>query len=186
MELQNAGSADTTGVIGENYQRNYADAFLNSLDNVGNVDAHKTHTMRVVKLFLIQFTVNMPKKTRMTAKKRKLIEQIPAIISGKKTKQQALLDAGYSPSAAHQQQIAMDRIKTPMQEALEKANVTIDRIAGKIDEGMEATERGVIPDFGTRHKYVVTAAELHDVFPSKKLDHLSGGKPIKGIAIQYE
>lgn len=100
-----------------------------------------------------------------------------------------MMEAGYSEKTATsgtEEIFCSDTIKTPMQKALEKAGVTIDIVGQKISEGLDATERGVIPDFATRHKYVVTAAELHDVFPSKKLDHMSGGKPIKGITVSYE
>lgn len=126
----------------------------------------------------------MTKKQRPSAKQRKLIAQLPAIVSGKKTAKKALLDAGYSKNVADKQAAAVlgsAGVRTPMQEALQKAGVTVEKIAEKINAGLDAKRKFAVhdgedvtyefdDDYATRHKYVVTAAELHDVFPTKKVE----------------
>lgn len=145
----------------------------------------------------------MPKRKGPTAKQKKLIEQIPAIVAGKKTKKKALMDAGYSEKTADKgskEIFGSDGVRTPMQEALEKAGVTITKIAAKINEGLAAKRKFAVhdgddvsyeydDDYATRHKYVVTAAELHDVFPTKKVEistpttygDLEGGKKANSV-----
>lgn len=114
----------------------------------------------------------MPKRKRPTARQRKVIEQLPEIIAGKKTKKQALIDAGYSAKTADkgpEDVLGSDGVRGEVLKALKKHNITLDRISQKIEEGMDATREGD-DDYAIRHKYVVTALELHDAFPSKKFD----------------
>lgn len=142
----------------------------------------------------------MPKRKRPTAKQRKLIEQIPAIVSGKKTKKAALLEAGYSENVADKQAeevLGSAGVRDVLLKAMDKAGATIEKVAQAIGEGLTATKmHGVggmmmsfdkgkddkmkpsgighteieVPDFATRHKYVVTALEVRDAFPTKKLE----------------
>lgn len=116
-------------------------------------------------------------KKNLNPRQRKLIEQIPEIIEGKKTKKQAILDAGYKESTAREQQQVLGNIgiESVMQAALRKAQVTEDKLSEKISEGLEATrlygQHGEIEteDYATRHKYVVTAAEFLNAFPDKNI-----------------
>lgn len=113
----------------------------------------------------------MKQAKKLTPRQAKLIKQIPAVVAGKKTKKQALLDAGYSEGSARQQQEALGslRTNTAMQEALRKAGVTEDKLAHVIAGGLDAMKDRQ-PDHHARHKFVVTAAELRDDFPAKKID----------------
>lgn len=80
---------------------------------------------------------------------------------------------GYAATTADQQQKVLGniRIKTAMRKALEKAGVTQDLLGHKIREGLDAKNGSGKPKHHARHKFVVTASELHAAFPAKKLEH---------------
>ncbi|MHB0955693.1 MAG: hypothetical protein ACYC0X_04870 [Pirellulaceae bacterium] len=118
---------------------------------------------------------------KLSPRQAKLAAMAPDIAAGKITKKKAILKAGYKESSAKQQERVLGsvRMNTIMQEALRKAGVTEKRVAEKIDEGLEARRKFAVhdgddvsyeydDDYATRHKYVVTAAELLDAFPAKK------------------
>lgn len=103
-------------------------------------------------------------KRGLTPKQKKFLALIPAITTGKLTVEQALRDAGYSPSTARQQTKMVESVRhsSAMQEALRKAGVTEERVASKIRRGMDG--------FGA-FNFTKLAAELLDGFPAKKIDH---------------
>lgn len=112
------------------------------------------------------------KTKRLTAKQKKLALLLVDVEAGRMTLTDAILQAGYSPETARQQQNAVGSLRNneKIQAALRKAGVTEDVLAEKIAEGLDATEGKLDkPDFNVRHKYVATGAELLDAFPSKKL-----------------
>lgn len=117
-----------------------------------------------------------PKQKRFYPKKEKLKAQLPLIAAGKKTKMQAIRDAGYSESVAREQSRVLGYVGTDMQKALREAGFNEQKIATKIIEGMDAdryfsTPDGVetAPDFDVQHKFLTTGAKLLDVFPDEKL-----------------
>src|SRR4051794_1685404 len=85
----------------------------------------------------------MPKRKQPTARQRKLIEQIPEIVSGKKTKKAALIEAGYSENVADKQAEAVlgsAGVRDVLLKAMDKAGATIEKVAKAIGEGLEATK----------------------------------------------
>lgn len=136
----------------------------------------------------IRPTVKKPKKGQIRLKGisgiavRPTTEDIKiaeGLAEGKK-KIEALTEAGISESNARSNSSELcsrPGVLTALNEALNKAHVGVDRIAQKINEGLEATRPVVIktamktvPDFAVRHQYVRTASELLDLFPDKKFE----------------
>lgn len=118
----------------------------------------------------------MPKQKRFYPKKEKLKAQLPLIIAGKKTKTQAMLDAGYAESSANEQSTTFGYIGNDMQKALREHGFDEQKIAKKVMEGMEAEKRVTTsirithePDYDVQHKFLTTGAKLLDVFPEEKL-----------------
>ena len=124
----------------------------------------------------------MPKRKRPTPKQRKLIEQLPAIVEGKKTKKAALLEAGYSENTADKQAeqiLGSSGVRPEVEKAMRKAGITMDKLMKKLEEGLDASRGLAIkiggettidnsPDFLTRHKYIETSLKLKDAFPATK------------------
>src|SRR5258708_5079698 len=123
----------------------------------------------------------MPRRSP-TIKQANLIKRLPEVASGKKTMENAMIESGYSETSAHQQKEILGQIRnlSPMQQALNKAGVTIEKLSQKYQEGLEATDKDGNPDYHAQFKYVNASAELHDVFPDKKLKgEISGVVEIK-------
>lgn len=105
-------------------------------------------------------------KGEMTAKQRKYVR---GVVMGK-SKTQAALAAGYAfPTAKTAvQSIEKPYVKEAIERALDKAGITEERIAQKINEGLEAKrtvgfgDDNVIeaPDYQVQHKYLETAIKL--------------------------
>ncbi len=104
---------------------------------------------------------SQPKKRGASGKQKKLIEQLPLIVTGKRTKADSMRRAGYKESSVNQHSMVFGslRVNSAMQEALRKVGVTEDRIADKIEAGMNGKECFV---------FTKLAAELLDAFPAKK------------------
>ncbi|PQO47398.1 hypothetical protein [Blastopirellula marina] len=134
-----------------------------------------------------------PKKRqpKLTPKQRKLVSLMPEVEAGRMTKQQAMLEAGYADSTAHQQSTILGglRTNTKMQEALQKAGFTEEYLATGIVDGTMATRPsfyGDKADYQARGVFYKLGAELMDAFPAKKtinaevgveqiLDEVEGG-----------
>ena len=118
------------------------------------------------------------RKQPLTAKQKKLVQQMPSVAAGKKSKKQAMIDAGYAETSANQQQAVLGALRNneAMQAALRKVGVTEDTLAEVAKEGLGATrlisinfKTHEIPDHTARHSFFKTTAELMDAFPAKKL-----------------
>ena len=79
---------------------------------------------------------------------RKYRKQIPAIVAGKKSKKQAMIDAGYAESSANQHAVTFGGVRTnsAMQQALRDAGFDEKMIAEKVAEGLEAERIFVVRD----------------------------------------
>lgn len=92
-------------------------------------------------------------------------------------KQQAAETAGYS--IAHGNGIkAMDRLlkRKPIVDALVKENITDERIAKVISDGLDANHplsKDDKPDFMARHKYVQEVNKIMDNYPPKRIEQQS-------------
>lgn len=93
----------------------------------------------------------------MTTKQAKAIKHIVAGDSVSK----AMTKAGYGPGYAKNPQ-QLTRTKS-FKEILEKAGITDNKLAKRLNEGLGATIKGD-PDYNVRHKYVETSLRLkgHD------------------------
>ena len=113
--------------------------------------------------------------TGLTPKQKRYVKEV---VAGK-SKQQAAITAGYSPTTAKNAYDKVEKVgvKKAIEKALEKAGLTEDRIAAKINEGMEAqkiisaniTSKDAdintkdfieVPDYQTQHKFLETAIRL--------------------------
>lgn len=119
----------------------------------------------------------------LTPRQKKLIELQPRVESGELTKQEAMLQAGYSEESARQQRNVYGALRsnTKMQKALKKAGFTEEYLAEGIVAGTQATEAGKRvqkeddgaytveerPDYKARGIYYKLGAELLDAFPNK-------------------
>ena len=112
----------------------------------------------------------------VTARDVKIAE---GIIS-KKGKIKSLVDAGVSEKNARSN--SAELIKAPgvqkaINEALDRVDAGLDRIATVIDRGLDAKklvtiekEVYLVEDHAVQHQFVRTTAELRDWFPDKKLE----------------
>lgn len=115
---------------------------------------------------------------KLTVKEAKLVK---AKAEGK-THQQAADEAGYLPNAnPNTRQVEVTRtlnkphVKEAFNKAMEKANLTEERLAMKLSEGLDATKAVVMgkessesfvdvqPDFAIRHKYLETALRVKGI-----------------------
>ncbi len=118
-----------------------------------------------------------PSKRELSPRQKKLVRLLPDVHAGKKTKTQAMLEAGYAASSANQQSEVLGNIRnnTRMQDALRKAGFTEEFLAAKIMDGAEAYTKGMFgtqPDFRARAQVLKIGADMLDAFPAKKLDVL--------------
>jgi hypothetical protein len=113
----------------------------------------------------------MKSKRKPSAKQIKLA-QIKLEKPGLSKYQQAI-EAGYSPNSAKNPQ---DIEQTDSWKALMEQYFPDDKLAKKIDEGLEATKVVTSPtepdkeveDYATRHKYLDTALKLKGKYPESK------------------
>lgn len=106
-------------------------------------------------------------KKNLTVKQRKLIEQIPAIVSGQRTESDAMRIAGYAESTVgqHSEVIGNDRVQAAMQTALRAAGFDELFIADKLLKGAKT-----LPPGREQLGYLEKGAELLDAVPAKKTD----------------
>ena len=125
------------------------------------------------------------KKRKLTVKQKRFVE---ALLTANSQKEAAII-AGYSPDTAISMASHLStnvNIHEALAEAFEKHNLTEDRIAGKIDDGLEANKvigylnnktSGVqkvsdefieIPDHHARHKYLDTLCKLKGHYIGKE------------------
>ncbi len=127
--------------------------------------------------------VVMVKRKGLSVRQKKLVEQIPFIIDGSKTKKQAILDAGYSENSSREQTTILGSpgIETAMQKALRKVGFDETTIADKIKEGLnahrvfpmgsgESVYLESAPDYDAQHKFLVTGTKLLNVMPTDKVE----------------
>ena len=119
-----------------------------------------------------------PKKKKLTIKEAKLVK---AKIQGK-THKEAYKEAGYSLSKSEHSNVSntdkilnKPHVKEAFNKALEKANITEERLAIKLSEGLDATKAVVMgkestesfvdvqPDYAIRHKYLETALKVKGI-----------------------
>lgn len=110
-------------------------------------------------------------KGDMTVRQRKYVA---GVVSGK-SKRQAALAAGYNEGSANAVATNIEKpiVRAAIERALQKANITDERIAAKINEGLEAKrvslvgEAGVeTPDYAVQHKFLETAIKLKGLLPT--------------------
>jgi len=122
------------------------------------------------------------KKRALTLRERRFIKALPT----SKSISEAMRKAGYSDSVIDRgladSPFRKTQVLTAMQEALEKAGISDEKLAQKIKEGLDcekvvtATEKGIItdekafPDFATQHRYLDTALTLRSDYPNEKLE----------------
>jgi phage terminase small subunit len=101
----------------------------------------------------------------LTAKQKKALQLVQRALLGEMTVEEALRQAGYSEQTAKQQKSVMDSLRnnSVMQEALRKEKVTEERIAKRINKGIDSTSDK------TALGFTKLAAELIDAFPAEKL-----------------
>lgn len=91
-------------------------------------------------------------------------------------KRKCAIEAGFKPAGAHMQPgRIIDRLaqNRKMQKSLKKHGVTIDRLAGKVSELMEAQHplsKTPMPDNIAQLKATELGIRLHDAMPPAKLD----------------
>lgn len=105
-----------------------------------------------------------PSAKKLTPKQRKLVALFPAIAAGSISVEEAMKRAGYSAGSARQQSKVMSGVRhsSAMQNALRKAGVTEEKLAGKIKDGLKSYNKDTI------HKFVQLAAKLLDAFPAER------------------
>lgn len=98
------------------------------------------------------------------------------------SKKDALVDAGISESNARSNSAELTStpgVNKAFRDALARAQVGVDRIAGVVDAGLKATkvigvdkddELILFPDFSERRQMARLAGEFMDGFPDKKFD----------------
>lgn len=117
----------------------------------------------------------MPKRTNkpaITVKQRKYIR---GVMAGK-SKYQAAVEAGYAENTANDpsRNVEKQGVKEELNRALEKAGITTQRIADKVNEGLEAKKTTFLgqgenstfmesPDHAIQHKYLETAIKLKGI-----------------------
>ena len=104
---------------------------------------------------------------------------IAGIVSGD-TRKDALLKAGYSDTTAASHSVSIlnrPRVQNALRLALEKAGVTIDKIAQVAADGLDANRPIVVdkslcdyPDHGTRHRFLETVVKLSGLEPASDID----------------
>jgi len=96
----------------------------------------------------------------------------------------AATDAGYAPTTAARgatELLKSPRVRSVIQQAMEKAGITDDRLATVINEGLEATKathiviKGQIhtvesPDWAARHRFADMVLRLRNAYPADKVD----------------
>lgn len=120
-----------------------------------------------------------PAKNRVKLKPRQA-RLLEGLIEGKSVRA-AALDAGYSPNTAQHPSDVLDTVA--MREAMSRLIASPEKIAQRINEGLDATEtifakfEGRITDsvnviaWGERRMYADLAAELKGLKPSQKIEH---------------
>lgn len=117
-------------------------------------------------------------KRKLTVKEAKLVK---AKVEGK-THKEAYIEAGYSPSENERAMVSntdktlkKPHVKEAFEIAMAKANLTEDRLALKLSEGLDATKAVVMgkessdsfvdvqPDYAIRHKYLETALRVKGI-----------------------
>lgn len=104
---------------------------------------------------------------------------VASMVSGE-TQKDALLKAGYSESTAASHSVSIlnrPRVQNALRLALEKAGVTIDKIAQVAADGLDANRPVVVdkslcdyPDHGTRHRFLETVVKLSGLEPASDID----------------
>lgn len=97
---------------------------------------------------------------------------LPKVEAGTMTMQEAMLSAGYAESSARQQTTTLNSLKNNdrMRDAFEKAGITLDSLAKKYAEGLNAKGAKGRADYNTRYKYVAAATQILDCYPSQKVE----------------
>lgn len=115
-----------------------------------------------------------------------------------KTAKEALTAAGYSVSTCntgHYNVLSKPRIQNALREALEKAGVTVSKIAQVAADGMDANrpvvcDKSIVdyPDHGTRHRFMETVIKLSGLEPAQdvSIDAESYESRIMAIAAQSQ
>ena len=130
------------------------------------------------------------RKKRLTPRQRKLLKGI--VEEGKST-HRAALDAGYSPNTAKDPGDLLDTIG--MREAMQRLLAPPEKIAQRINEGLDAMEtkffqfRGAVQEtrevvaWSERRMYADLAAELKGMKPSQKLEH--SGQVTSKVIVEF-
>lgn len=119
---------------------------------------------------------NESEEQSLTLKQRKFVA---GYLEGKPMVQ-AAAEAGYAASTGARgatELLRSPKVRTAIQEALEKAGVTDERLYAIINEGLGATRTAYIihegqiktlasPDWAMRHRFVDTVLKLKSVYPS--------------------
>lgn len=97
---------------------------------------------------------------------------VKGIVEGK-SKQQSAIDAGFARATAKNayDKVETGGVKEAIEKALDRAGVTTERIADKVNEGLEAKKihtshtepDAIVPDFAVQHKYLETAIKLRGI-----------------------
>jgi phage terminase small subunit len=136
---------------------------------------------------------NRKKKTAKNRAKLKprQVKLLDGLTKGKSVRA-AALDAGYSPNTAQHPSELLDTVA--MREALGRLLAPVEKIAQRINEGLDAMEtkffqfEGTVSDsrdviaWSERRMYADLAAELKGMKPSQKIEH--GGQVTNKIIVE--
>lgn len=133
----------------------------------------------------------MTKRPPKTIKEKKFVKEY--LKTGNGT--EAALSAYDTKDRKSASVIATENLaKLSIADIMDQMGITDERLMQVLDDGLNASRtistiggreaNGAtvdfvdVPDFISRHKYLETGLKLKDKFPSSKIDHTSGGKPI--------
>jgi hypothetical protein len=118
---------------------------------------------------------------KLTPKQKQLVKLMPLVETGKMTMQDAMLQAGYSPSTAHQQSETLGKIRTNsvMQDALRKAGFDEGFLAETIKNDVQKLRPGQ-----ARKGYLELGSKLLDAMPAQK--NLNADAPIEALLDEQE
>lgn len=130
-------------------------------------------------------------KNRVKLKPRQ-VKLLQGLVDGKSVRA-AALEAGYSPNTAQHPADLLDTVA--MREAMQRLLAPAEKIAQRINEGLDAMEtkffqfqgeitetRNVIA-WGERRMYADLAAELKGMKPSQKIEH--GGQITNKVIVEF-
>ena len=133
---------------------------------------------------------NRGKRKKLTPRQTKLLQGI--VKEGKST-HRAALDAGYSPMTAKDPGELLDTIA--MREAMARLLASPEKIAQRINEGLDAMEtkffqfEGKVSDsrnviaWGERRMYADLASELKGMKPNQKIEH--SGQVTQKVLVEF-